>query len=141
MGVEITNEIGESFQSNKHKYALKGLEDIEGLNNKVYEGNEEKSLNPEKKDVLQKYIFDVVRINERGNENLDGADVFVRLNKSNYPLSNNSFEMWNAFQIVEAIERIKEVSKNKVFRQSRKKDARSRISNITGLFKLSRCYN
>jgi len=119
MGEEITDEKGERFQSNKHNYALKGLEDIEGLNNKVYEGNEEKSLNPEKKKELQDYWFNVVRINERGNEKLNGADVFVRLNKSNYLLSNNSFEMWNAFQIVDAIERIKEIAKNKVFKQSR----------------------
>lgn len=119
MGVEITNEKGESFQSNKHKFALIGLEDEEGLNGYKYEGNEDKSLNPEKKKILESYPFDVVIINERGNEKFDYADLFVRVNQNNSPLSNNCFEMWNAFQMVNALKRIKEIAKDKVFKQPR----------------------
>ncbi len=133
LGIEITNENGESFKSKKHKYALRGLEDIEGLKGKVYEGNEEKSLNPEKKKLIPKYPLNVIRINERGNEKFDYADMFVRLNQNNNPLRVNSFEMWNGFNMVNALKRIKEIAQSKVFKQTRKKNARSRINNITSL--------
>lgn len=120
MGVPITNEKGEKFQAYKHNYALTGLKDIEGLRGAVYEEGPN-SLNPIKKQPIENYVFDVIKLNQRGNEKFDFVDMFVRLNQNNCPLSIDSFEMWNSFDIVNTIHRIKEVAEYRLFRQQGKR--------------------
>lgn len=120
MGEPITVENGECVKAYKNKYALKGLDDMNGLENSVYEEGPN-SLNEFKRKPIKDYVFDVVRMTARGNEKFDFVDMFVRLNQNNYSLSVNSFEMWNCFEIVKIIRRIREVAKYKLFRQPGKR--------------------
>lgn len=116
MGESITDEDHNYLKPYKAKYSLTGLKDLD-LNGKFYE-HETEELNPFKKDKIKKYIFDVIRINEQGNENFDFVDLFLRLNQNPCPISINTFEMWNSFSIIDSISQIKEIAKYKLFRQS-----------------------
>jgi len=116
MGEPITNQDYEFIKSEKEKYALAGLQDLDGLNAKVYaEG--ENSINQFKREPIKNHVFDVIRIDKKGNENVDFVDIFIRLNQNPCPISNNCFEMWNSFDIINTINRIKEVAQYKGFKQ------------------------
>lgn len=118
MGIAITNQDGEYIKTSKNKYALEGLRELEGLNCKVYEeGTDRESVNREKKKKIEDYIFDVIRIDKQGNENIDFVDIFIRLNQNPCPIKINSFEMWNSFEIVNTIKRVKEIAQYKAFKQ------------------------
>lgn len=116
MGEPVTDQEYKYIRTNKHKYALKGLRDLKGLENKVYQEGPD-SINQFKREPIENYVFDVIRIDKRGNENIDFVDIFIRLNQNPCPISMNSFEMWNSFDIIETINRIKEIANYKVFKQ------------------------
>lgn len=116
MGEPITDEEYNYIKTYKDKYALTGLKDLENLNGKVYEEGEN-SINEFKREPIKNYVFDVIRINERGNEKFDFVDMFLRLNQNPCPISINTFEMWNSFDIINTINKIKEVAKYKLFKQ------------------------
>lgn len=117
MGEPITNQDYEYITTYKNKYALTGLQDLEGLNTKVYEEGEN-SINQFKREPIKNYVFDVIRIDKKGNENVDFVDIFIRLNQNPCPISMNTFEMWNSFDITNTINRIKEIAKYKAFKQN-----------------------
>lgn len=119
MKEQISNEKGERFKTYKHGYALTGLKDMD-LNGAVYEEGKN-SLNQFKREPIRSYQFDAIKITARANEQFDFVDMFVRLNKNTRPLSINSFEMWNAFDVVNVIRRIKEISKYKLLKQPGKR--------------------
>ena len=116
MGEPITDEDYNYIHTYKEKYALTGLKDLKNLNGKVYEEGEN-SINEFKRDPIKNYIFDVIRINERANEDFDSVDMFLRLNQNPCPISINTFEMWNSFDIVKTISKIKQIAKYKLFKQ------------------------
>ena len=116
MGEPITDEDYNYIHTYKEKYALTGLKDLKNLNGKVYEEGEN-SINEFKRAPIKNYIFDVIRINERANENFDFVDMFLRLNQNPCPISINTFEMWNSFDIVKTINKIKQIAKYKLFQQ------------------------
>lgn len=118
MGEPVTNQEYQYIKTVKNKYALKGLRDLKGLNNKVYEEGID-SINQFKRELIEDCIFDVIKIDKKGNENIDFVDIFIRLNQNPCPISMNSFEMWNSFDIIETINRIKEIAKYKGFEQHR----------------------
>ena len=116
MGKQITNEKNEFINTTKYKFMLKGLDN--DLDKRVYEDTLGKdSLTPEKKEVIQDYQLDVIRINERGNEDFDSIDMFIRLNQNPCPIYIDSFEFWNSFDFIDTINKIKEVAKCKFFKQ------------------------
>ncbi|MBQ9659160.1 MAG: DUF262 domain-containing protein [Clostridia bacterium] len=118
MGEPVTDQDYEYIRTYKDKYALKGLQDLEDLNNKVFEEGPE-SINQFKREPIENYVFDVIRIDKKGNENIDFVDIFIRLNQNPCPISMNSFEMWNSFDITNTINKIKEIAKYKGFKQYR----------------------
>lgn len=118
MGEPVTDEEYREISTIKNKYALKGIKDLDGLDNKVYEEGPN-SINQFKRKPIQDYIFDVIRIDKKGNESVDFVDIFIRLNQNPCPISMNSFEMWNSFDIIKTISKIKEIAKYKGFRQQR----------------------
>ncbi len=117
MGENITDSKNRYIKTFKNKYALTGLKDLSGLNNHVYEGGKD-SLNPFKKLPIQNYKFDVVKIDCQANPDFDSVDMFLRLNQNPCPISANSFEMWNCFDIVNTLNRIKSIAKYSLFKQS-----------------------
>lgn len=118
MGEPVTDQEYKYIRTYKDKYSLKGLRDLDGLNNKFYEEGPD-SINQFKREPIEDYIFDVIRIDKNGNENVDFVDIFIRLNQNPCPISMNSFEMWNSFDIIETINEIKEIAKYKGFEQQR----------------------
>lgn len=118
MGEPVTNQEYEYIRTYKDKYKLKGLRDLEGLNDKVYEEGPD-SINQFKREPIKNYVFDVIRIDKKGNENVDFVDIFIRLNQNPCPIGMNSFEMWNSFDIIDTINAIKEIAQYKGFEQQR----------------------
>lgn len=116
MGEPITDENYNYIKTYKDKYALCGLMDFEDLNGRVYQEGEN-SLNQFKKEPIQNYEIEVIKIDRQGNEDFDFVDMFLRLNQNPCPIGINSFEMWNSFEIVNSIKRIKEIAKFNLFRQ------------------------
>lgn len=116
MGEPITNDDCEFIRTVKDKYALTGLSELTPLNDKFFK-DEKETLTPQKKEKIEDYVFDVIRINKEGNENVDFVDIFIRLNQNPCPIGMNTFEMWNSFDIVDTIEKIKEIAKYKGFKQ------------------------
>lgn len=118
MGEPITDENNEYIVTSKKNYALKGLRDFEDLNGRVYADNPDKdSITPQKRKLIEDYVFDVVIIDKKGNENVDFVDIFIRLNQNPCPISMNTFEMWNSFDIINVINKIKQIAKYKAFKQ------------------------
>lgn len=78
MGEQVTDEKYEWIKTYKNKYALCGLKDLDGLNGKVYEG--ENSLTPSKRKLIDEYVVEFIRLNEKGNEKFNPIDMFLRLN-------------------------------------------------------------
>lgn len=117
MGENITDSKNRYIKTFKNKYALTGLKDLDGLNNQVYEEGEN-SLNPFKKLPIQNYKFDIVKIDHQANPNFDSVDMFLRLNQNPCPISANSFEMWNCFDIINTLDKIKSISKYSLFKQT-----------------------
>ena len=117
MGENITDSNYNYIKTYKKNYSLTGLKDLSGLNGQTYDG-EENSLNPLKKTLIQNYKFDIVRIDEKANPNFDSVDMFLRLNQNPCPIRANSFEMWNSFDIIQTLDKIKEIAKFPLFKQT-----------------------
>lgn len=116
MGKSITNEKGEFVNTTKYKYSLKGLDN--DLNKRFYEDTYGKdSLTPDKQELIEDYKLDVIRINERGNEEFDAVDMFIRLNQNPCPVNIDTFEFWNSFDFINTINKIKEIAKCPFFKQ------------------------
>lgn len=120
MGENITDSKNRYIKTFKNKYALTGLKDLDGLNDHVYEEGKD-TLNPFKKLPIQNYKFDVVKIDHQANPNFDSVDMFLRLNQNPCPISANSFEMWNCFDIIDTLNKIKTVAKYSLFQQASNK--------------------
>lgn len=121
MGEPITDDEYNPIKTFKNKYALTQLKDLDGLEGAFYEEGEKKSIEESRRALIDNYVFDVIRIIERANENVDYVDMFLRLNQNPCPISVNTFEMWNSFDIVKSIQKIKEIAKYKLFNQYGKK--------------------
>ena len=120
MGENITDSNYNYISSSKEKFALTGLKDMFGLNGMMY-NDEKRGLNPIKQKIIKNYKFDVVKIDKQANPKFDSVDMFLRLNQNPCPISSNSFELWNSFDIVETLSKIKLIAKNDLFKQSGKR--------------------
>lgn len=129
MGEPVTDEKCNYINTYKEKYALCGLKDMEGLNNKVYEGGKD-DLNQFKKEQIQEYEIEAIEIDKQGNEKLDFVDIFLRLNQNPCPIGVNTFEMWNSFDIVDSIKLIRNIAKYNLFKQYGNKMAEEEMVTI-----------
>ncbi len=116
MGEPITDEKFNYIKTYKNKYALSGLKDLVDLNGKIYEEGEN-SINQFKREPIENCEIDVIRIDKQANPEFDSVDMFLRLNQNPCPISVNTFEMWNSFDIVNSINKIKEIAKYNLFKQ------------------------
>lgn len=118
IGEPITNEDYQYIKTGKEKYALQGLRDLEDLNSKVYaEDSDKASIGQFRRKPIEDYVFDIIRIDKKSNENVDFVDIFIRLNQNPCPINMNTFEMWNSFDVTNTINKIKELAKHKAFKQ------------------------
>lgn len=117
MGENITDENFNYIETSKNKYSLCGLSELTGFKGHKYDEGKD-TLNDIKKDLIKKYEFEIIRIDERLNSDSNFVDMFIRLNQNPCPISKNSFEMWNSYDVVRTIKRIKEIAKYTLFKQS-----------------------
>lgn len=120
IGVPITDENYNWIKTYKDKYELTGLRDFDDLEGHVYE-NGPNGIPSSKRMLIDDYVVEFIRINKEGNDKFDPIDMFLRLNQNPCPISVNSFEMWNCFDIMNSINKIKEISKYSLFKQYRTK--------------------
>lgn len=120
MGENITDSNYNYINSSKERFALTGLKDMSGLTGMMY-NDEKRGLNPIKQKIIKNYKFDVVKIDKQANPKFDSVDMFLRLNQNPCPINANSFELWNSFDIVETLSKIKLIAKNDLFKQSGKR--------------------
>ena len=116
MGEPITDEKFNYIKTYKNKYALSGLKDFQDLNGKVYEEGEN-SINQFKREPILNYEIEVIKIYRQANPKFNSVDMFLRLNQNPCPIRINTFEMWNSFDIVESINKIKNIAKYRLFKQ------------------------
>lgn len=116
MGEPITDENFNYIKTYKDRYALCGLKDFEDLNGRVYEEGEN-GINQFKREPIKNYEMEVIKIHRQANPEFDSVDMFLRLNQNPCPISVNTFEMWNSFDIINSINKIKEIAKYNLFKQ------------------------
>ncbi len=133
MGEPITGENGDNISSEKNKYTLKGLKVMKSLNNRKFfseitDGFKSKTAQLENEDIpdsmkkiIKDYPLEVVIFDQQGNTEKKAVDNFIRLNQNAHPIACNSFELWNSYNIIKIIDKIKEVAKCKIFKQSGKR--------------------
>ncbi len=115
----IINDEKNLIKSKKSKFKLINLRNSEFINNKRYNEIGENLL-----DKIKNYQLDCIEIRENSNTNFNPIDMFLRLNSKPYPISYNSFEMWNSFDCIDVLDKIKIISEKyskDIFRQSIKK--------------------
>lgn len=113
MGEEILDENYQPIQSEKQGYALKGLKELKYLNGKTYQ-------NIDCQKLIEDYIVDAIVIEESVNNKFDPVDMFLRLNENPCTIKKNSFEFWNSFDVVETIQKIKQIARYILFKQDGK---------------------
>lgn len=105
------NENGELEYSNKNGYALKDLRILYELNNyKVGEYGEKNSITNDYKNKILNYTLYIYKSAETNRDNFSAVDHFVRLNKNNYTIKDNTYRMWSLICDKKIIEYEKEVT-------------------------------
>lgn len=107
------------IKSKKSKFKLINLRNSEFINNKRHDEIGDNLLNK-----IKDYQLDCIEIRENINTKFNPIDMFLRLNSKPYPIAYNSFEMWNSFDCVEILDKIKIISdkySKDIFKQSIKK--------------------
>lgn len=110
----------------KHKYRLTGLKDLESLNGFVFDNDNEKindsvlkdyRLNEMQKQTIFDYTIEAITIDTKTNPNFKPIDMFLRMNQSPCNISENSFEMWNSYDIIDTLDYVKKIAKYDLFKQ------------------------
>jgi len=128
LGQPYVNEEGKEEFSKKNMYKLVGLKYLKELNNKDYSQFVEEY--EEYKSKILEFQLNVVEIDAEQNPNFDSLDLFLRLNKKPYPISENSFEMWNASINKDIILKIKKLAANYSEEIFRGKDLRMKTEEL-----------
>jgi uncharacterized protein with ParB-like and HNH nuclease domain len=101
-GGAYIDEDGNEQKSRNDRFGLRNPRILQELNGKKFDDFDSK---------LQDRIYDfpllVVEIREDINSQFQPIDLFIRLNNKPFPISENSFEMWNAWVVKDLIDEIK----------------------------------
>lgn len=125
IGVLISNGEDELIRTYKHKYRLTGLKDLD-LNGYIFDLDNQKisdnalkdfRLNDLQKQKILDYEIEAITIDLKTNSEFKPIDMFLRMNQSPCNISENSFEMWNSYDIIESIDYIKKIARRDLFKQ------------------------
>lgn len=119
IGQLINDADGNLVRSKKHKFKLTDLRNSQFINNKNCDEIGKINL-----DKILDYELDCVEIRDSMNIDFSPIDMFLRLNSKPYPILYNSFEMWNSFECVNILDKIKKISNiygQNILRQNGKK--------------------
>ncbi|SMD02330.1 DUF262 domain-containing protein [Chryseobacterium sp. YR221] len=103
IGSEYIDEKGKSQNSKNYKFSLRGLRILDDLNTCKFE-----KLTEDLQNKIYDFPLYVVEIDQQTNPQFDPIDLFIRLNDKPYPIRENSFEMWNSWADVDAINSIRD---------------------------------
>lgn len=108
VGKSYKDEEGKEQKPRLHnfKLELEGNAVLKDLNGKAYG-----DLSKLEQNKIRKTSLFIIEIREDQNPKFDPVDLFVRLNNKPYPISKDSFEMWNSFAPRGFIQLIKDASK------------------------------
>lgn len=79
---------------------------------------------------IKKANLFLIEISQNKNPEFDPVDLFVRLNNKPYPITRDSFEMWNSFASREIINLVKQVERNNKWFSLRKNNSRMDNENL-----------
>lgn len=119
IGQLINDADGNLVRSKKHKFKLTDLQNSQFINNKTCDEIGKVNL-----DKILNYELDCVEIRDSMNIDFSPIDMFLRLNSKPYPILYNSFEMWNSFECINILDKIKNISNiygQNILRQNGKK--------------------
>ena len=125
LGETYKDENGVLASSNKDKFKLSKLRILDQLNGKNIDSISEKFI-----DKIYEFPIDVIEIDHDLNPDFSQTDLFARLNTKPYPITVNTFEMWNAYVDKEIILKIREIAniyEGKIFRA---KDTRMKVEEL-----------
>ncbi|MCY9801977.1 DUF262 domain-containing protein [Vibrio scophthalmi] len=109
MGKKFLNERGEEDYSKNNNFSLKGLRILTDLN-----GSKFSSLPESLSEKIYDFDLNIIEIDEKLNVDFKPVDLFIRLNNKPYPITENSFEMWNSTISLDVIQRVKDITKENI---------------------------
>ncbi|WP_370828551.1 DUF262 domain-containing protein [Fournierella massiliensis] len=122
LGKSYIDENNKEQLSNKHKFKLSGLKILKELNGCTVDDISGKW--PQYIDNILDFSINVVEINEEQNPQFNSIDLFLRLNTKPFPITPNSFEMWNAYVAQPITQKIKDLAEKYDGSIFHKKDTR-----------------
>lgn len=122
LGKSYIDETGKEQLSNKHKFKLRGLKILKELNGCNVDDISQKWQ--QYIDNILDFSINVVEISEEQNPQFNSIDLFLRLNTKPFPITPNSFEMWNAYVAQPITQKIKNLAEKYDGRIFHKKDTR-----------------
>lgn len=105
LGRPYKDEDGNERYSLNDRFQLQDLRILPKYNGKRYT-----DIIKEEEDTILDFDIDEIEIQEDVNPEFEPTDLFIRLNNKPYPISVNTFEMWNSIADKDVITRIKEVT-------------------------------
>lgn len=111
--LSIISYLGESYKDDTGKEQTPEMYNFKldlGSNAilKNLKGSGYKDLTKADQNKIRSSSIYMIEIKEENNEDFDPVDLFVRLNNKPYPISVDSFEMWNSFAPRNIIEQVKQ---------------------------------
>lgn len=111
--LSIISYLGESYKDDAGNVQTPAMHDFKldlGSNAilKDLKGFGYKDLTKADQNKIRSSSIYMIEIKEENNEDFDQVDLFVRLNNKPYPISVDSFEMWNSFAPRNIIEQVKQ---------------------------------
>lgn len=119
---EYRNENGDIEISKKNGFKLSKLRFLTDLNGKDKDGVEE--VNARYIDRILDFQIDTVEIKQSQNPNFNPIDLFLRLNSKPFPITVNTFEMWNAYVSKDYLVKIKAFANRYAGKLFKEKDTR-----------------
>lgn len=115
--------------SKKNEYKLNNLSVLKNINGKRFA-----DLDEDYKSKIEEFIIPMVVIKESLSPNFDPIDLFIRLNSKQYPIDENSFEMYNSYIDRNIVLSIREIVSQNKWMYFRKNDKRMNNEDIFTLY-------
>lgn len=124
-GTEYVDINGKNCIPKISRFKLRKLNILDRMEGKSYA-----DLLEEEKNTILDFNLDIITIDQNLNQEFEPIDFFVRLNYKPYPISPNSFEMWNSIVNREVIQKIRDItSKHSDWFYLKKQPERDRMLN------------
>lgn len=134
--LSIISFLGESYKDDTGNVQIPAMHDfkLDLASNAILKdlkGSGYKDLTKADQNKIRSSSIYMIEIKEENNKDFDQVDLFVRLNNKPYPISVDSFEMWNSFASRDVIDLVKQaVRDNEKWFYLRKNNAQMDNENL-----------